>query len=321
MLPNVRILLKCGRGAKLPKVMSTREIPQSTSTQENALRPLVRRRLLGAPQPGFAGRGHTAVEVIAPDALTESDPFVLLMDDRLAFEPGRPIGAAHPHAGLETVTFVLEGSISDRDEGLLQAGDVAWMTAGRGVVHNEEVHATGAARILQLWVTLPERERGAPPRLEVLRRDEVPVHRAEGVEARIYTGSSNGVTSRATPHVPVTLVDVALQDGAVFTQELPSAYNGFVLPITGAVRVGDGGEPLGAGEIGWFDARPGDLRLVATSGPARALVYAGQRQNEPTVHYGPFVAGSTTAIERMFRDYRAGRFESLHHVVAARAAS
>lgn len=281
---------------------------------------LVRRGRLGAPQPGFAGPGHTAVEVIAPDALVETDPFVLLMDDRIAFEPGRKVGGAHPHAGLETVTFVLEGSLVDRDEGLLQAGDVAWMTAGRGVVHNEDVHATGPVRVLQLWVRLPERERGAEPRLEVLRRDQMPVVRMAGVEARLYTGASHGLVSRTTPHVPVTLVDVALQEGASFTQELPSSYNGFVLPISGAVRVSGDERSLGAGEIGWLEGS-GDLHLAAASGPARVLLYAGERQNEPTVHYGPFVAGSNAGIERMYRDFRAGRFASLHDVVSTRAAA
>ncbi len=182
---------------------------------------------------------------------SETDPFVLLMDDRVDFAPGQKIGGPHPHAGLETVTLVLEGSLDDRDEGVLQAGDVAWMTAGRGVIHNEEVHATGRARILQLWVTLPESARDAAPRLQVLRRAEMPVHRAPGVEARLYGGRSNGLASKTLQHVAVTLVDLALEPGAAFTQELPSSYNGFLLPISGAVTVGDDSAPLGEGEIGW----------------------------------------------------------------------
>lgn len=123
----------------------------------------------GEAIPGFAGEGHTAVQVFSPEAFCRSDPFILLMDDTLDFHPGQVVGAAHPHAGLETVTLVLDGSIQDADEGLLQAGDLAWMTAGRGVVHNEHVRATGRARILQLWVALPDHERcGAicPPRLD-----------------------------------------------------------------------------------------------------------------------------------------------------------
>src|SRR5579859_5351592 len=84
-----------------------------------------------APEPGFIGEGHTAVEVVRPTALAASDPFVLLMDDRLDIPVRRTIGGAHPHAGLETVTLILEGGLFDRDEGPMEAGDVVWMTAGR----------------------------------------------------------------------------------------------------------------------------------------------------------------------------------------------
>ena len=276
---------------------------------QNHLRSIARRARLGPPEPGFAGAGHTAVEVITPSDLAATDPFVLLMDDRLDMEPGTAIGGAHPHAGLETVTLMLEGSIHDRDEGPLHPGDAVWMTAGRGVIHNEEVHAGAPARLLQLWITLPEQSRAAAPRLDVLRLAELPVHRAQGVEARLYSGSTNGLTSPTRNHVPVTLVDVRLAAGAVFEQQLPASYNGFLLPLAGTVRVENAS--LADGEIGWLDRR--DDRALTTlrieaDGDARFLLYAGERQNEPTVQQGPFVAASLGAIERMFRDFRAGRF-------------
>ncbi len=284
----------------------------STHSATSELRKLSRRRRLGPPAPGFAGPGHTAIEVVTPDALRETDPFVLLMDDRIDFTPGQQLGGAHPHAGLETVTLLLEGSLDDRDEGLLHAGDAVWMTAGRGVVHNEHVRATGAARILQLWVTLPEKDRAAPPRFEIIRAADLPVHRAAGVEARLYSGRTNGLSSPTQNHVPVTLVDVRLEPGAVFEQELEATYNGFLLPLSGAVRVANDGEPLRTGEVAWIDRRADSgstmLRIQAHEESARVLLYAGERQNEPMVHHGPFVAGSIPAIERMFRDYRAGRF-------------
>src|SRR5688500_17262659 len=104
------------------------------------------------PTPGFIGEGHTAVQVVAPTGLAKSDPFVLLMDDRLEIARRRQIGGPHPHAGIETVTLLIEGTLHDRDEGELTAGDVIWMTAGRGIIHNEAVEAEGRARILQLWI-------------------------------------------------------------------------------------------------------------------------------------------------------------------------
>jgi quercetin 2,3-dioxygenase len=277
---------------------------------------------LDAPEPGFAGPGHTAVEVFSSTRLEDSDPFVLLMDDRIAFAPGARVGGPHPHAGLETVTFVLEGSLEDRDEGLLQAGDVAWMTAGSGVIHNEDVHVpSGAARVLQLWITLPEAQRAAAPRVEVIRGGQVPVHRAPGVEARLYSGATNGLVSSTQNRVPVTLVDLRLEHGATFTQELPAAYGGFIVPLTGALRVGADGQALTVGQVGWLDRPSGEralpLHLSSTAPGTRALLYAGQRQDEPTFHRGPFVAGSVDALNRMYAEYRAGRFPMLSQTHAA----
>ena len=101
---------------------------------------LWKRWLVGwSPAPGFMGEGHTAVTVVDPNEFQRSDPFILLMDDRLDLPPGREAGGAHPHGGFETVTFVVEGALRDRDEGTLNAGDVLWMTAGSGVIHNERV--------------------------------------------------------------------------------------------------------------------------------------------------------------------------------------
>ena len=276
------------------------------------LRKLGRRRRLGAPEAGFAGPGHTAVEVVTPDAFPDNDPFILLMDDRLDFAPGQEVGGAHPHAGFETVTLVLEGALDDRDEGLLHAGDAVWMTAGRGIVHNEHVRATGPARILQLWVTLAEKDRAAPPRFEVIRAADLPTYRAAGVEARLYSGRTNNLSSPTHNHVPVTLIDLRLDPGAVFQQELPGEYNGFLLPLSNSIRVEGDGVALGLGEIGWLERRGRNetttLRIEAAEDGARVLIYAGEPQNETTLQHGPFVAGSLADLERMFRDYRAGRF-------------
>src|SRR3954469_12689874 len=180
------------------------------------------------PEPGFIGEGHTAVEVLAPTALVDSDPFVLLMDDRLDIEKRRQIGGPHPHAGLETVTLVLEGSADDRDEGRLSAGDALWMTAGRGIIHNEHVEVEGRTRILQLWVRLSKAERAAPPRFELIRGAEALVRREPGVTARLYSGTTGALTSATKNHVPVTLVDVTLEPASSFEQQLPATFNGFV---------------------------------------------------------------------------------------------
>ena len=115
------------------------------------------------PSPGFIGEGHTAVSVLDTKDFSRNDPFIVLMDDRIDLEPGLQAGGAHPHGGFETVTFVVEGELRDRDEGTLKTGDVLWMTAGSGVIHNENVVPLGKSRILQLWLTLTRSARWSAP--------------------------------------------------------------------------------------------------------------------------------------------------------------
>jgi redox-sensitive bicupin YhaK (pirin superfamily) len=256
----------------------------------------ITRRRLPAPQPGFLGPGHTAVEILGARDLVATDPFVFLMDDRLDFPAGQKIGEAHPHAGLETVTLVLEGGLTDRDEGQLHAGDLVWMTAGRGVIHSEHIVASGSpTRVLQLWIRLPEHARQVPPRLDVLPAADVPVQRTPGAEALVYSGARH--------NVPVTLLDIDLAAGATFGHILPPDHNGFLLPIAGEIEVAQ--EQLAAGDIGWIHGS--QLQIHAPTG-ARVLLYAGQRQNQPTVQRGPFVAGSPAEINQQYAAYRAGLF-------------
>ena len=270
-------------------------------------------RIVSPPpaEPGFIGEGHTAVEVVTPAALQASDPFVLLMDDRLDLAAPRAIGGAHPHAGLETVTLILEGSLKDRDEGELRAGDVVWMTAGKGIIHNEHVETGGRSRVLQLWIRLPRAQRAAPPRFEIVRGDRAPERREPGVRARVYSGESAGVVSRTLNHVPVTLVDVTLEPASSFEQPLPASYNGFVYVLSGSVRAGEG-PWLTEGQVGWLDrpATSGEsaLRLIARGEGARIVLYAGAPQHGPLVQRGPFVADDAEVLGEMVRDFQAGRF-------------
>jgi len=280
-------------------------------------RPLSRIVNTPAPARGFIGEGHTAVEVVAPSDLAASDPFVLLMDDRLDIAQRRQIGGAHPHAGIETVTLVMEGNLHDRDEGTLAAGDVIWMTAGRGIIHNESVEAVGRSRILQLWIALPARERDASPRFEIIRKGEAPVVRRPGVEARLYSGASGSLRSPTRNVVPITLMDVALEPGARLREELPSLYNGFVYVVDGSVRIGS--DTLAAGQVGWLaPSDPGALVVSAAERGARIVLYAGLPIGESLVHQGPFVAGSRAEIAEQYRRFRTGQFQSMHELARSR---
>jgi redox-sensitive bicupin YhaK (pirin superfamily) len=265
------------------------------------------------PSPGFIGEGHTAVSVVDPKEFSHNDPFIVLMDDRIDLEPGREAGGAHPHGGFETVTFVVEGELRDRDEGTLRTGDILWMTAGSGVIHNENVVPLGKSRILQLWLTLPHDDRWAAPRFEHIVRDAAPVRREPGVEARVYSGSSG--SARATTHnyAPVTLIDIRLQPGARFEQELPDSYNGFFYVLEGAISVGAERTRLTAGQVGWLAEAElsasgiSSVRAIGGDDGARVILYAGKRQGVPIVMHGPFVGESREDIRRLSRAYVEGK--------------
>lgn len=276
-------------------------------------RPITRVVVTPPPAPGFIGEGHTAVEVVTPTDLAASDPFVLLMDDRLDIARRRQIGGAHPHAGLETVTLVLDGVLYDRDEGELGPGDVLWMTAGRGIIHNEAVEATGTSRILQLWIALPATARDVTPAFELVRAADAPVMRAPGVEARLYSGVSGPLRSSTKNIVPVTMVDVRLAANASFTQDLPTSYNGFVYVIDGDVEIG--GETLRRGEVGWF--APGASTSLVSRADARGgryVLYAGEPTRDVLIQHGPFVAGSAVEIRELYRRFRSGDFIPMSHI-------
>src|SRR5690606_35851813 len=118
-------------------------------------------------QHGFLGRSHTARPVIQVD-FTQSDPFILLMDDLLEKDDFTPAGGPHPHGGFETVSLLLEGDLGDDTDGL-HAGDFEMMTAGKGIVHTETIARPTRMRLLQLWLNLPKAQRRAEPRLQRLR--------------------------------------------------------------------------------------------------------------------------------------------------------
>jgi quercetin 2,3-dioxygenase len=280
-------------------------------------------RIHNVPQlaPGFVGPGHLAAPVISPEDFALSDPFILLMDDHLDIGD-RPVGGPHPHAGFETVTLLLQGSVYDKDEGgLIKAGEVQWMTAGRGIIYGENVGAKGNVRLLQLWLTLPKADRWTEPGFQTIHTDAVPVRRENGAEVRIYSGSSGSLRSKTRNHVPVTITEITLQQQASIDQEIPSSYNGFVFTLRGSIQVGANATLLKAGQTGWLDRPKIDgaslLHVTAGEEGARLVLYAGQPQGDPIVSYGPFIGDSKQDIVRLYAEYQSGQFVSLSELVKA----
>jgi redox-sensitive bicupin YhaK (pirin superfamily) len=262
--------------------------------------------------------GHSFIEVIQADDFINTDPFIRLTHDRM--EVGnKEIGAPHPHAGFEALGLLLEGAIRNRKNGaLLNPGDLIWLTAGSGIIHNEDVETAAPVHALQLWLTLPKAERWTAPAIQVLCLDAIPLRRTPGVEVRLYSGVSGEYHATTQNHVPVTLADIELSGGSVFSQEAPTWYNGFVFVLRGAARFGVGATLLHEGQIGWLDRLDDDRRallsIAAREDGVRFIFAAGQPQHDPIVTYGPFVADSQSEIYRLYREYRSGRFKSTREI-------
>ncbi len=280
-------------------------------------RRIVRTVTTAAPAEVLPGIAHTSL--ISPEERELSDPFLLMSDDRIDGGHGARVGGAHPHAGMESATLLLEGSIKDGDATPLQAGDLQWMTAGSGIVHDEAVIARGSVRLLQLWITLPHGRRWTAPGFQDVHLDSLPIRREPGVVVRLYSGRSGALVSPTRNQVPVTLADFLLEAGSSVDQELPASYNGFLYLLDGSARVG--ADELRAGQVGWLDRPPregpSNLPLIAGESGARLILYAGEPQSTPVVMQGPFVGEARADISRLNEEYQQGRFphmsELAHH--------
>ena len=263
--------------------------------------------------PAIAGNvaGHRARRLIDGSEPAFTDPFLALAEDWM------PPGAfpVHPHRGIETVTFVIEGAVEHSDSGghsgLLHEGDAQWMTAGRGLLHEETVPEGSIAHTLQLWVNLPRAAKMTEPRYQDLRGAEARVRREPGVEARIFSGRSADVAATTLNHVPITMIDARIKAGAGFRHTLPASDNAFVHVLDGVVSLGDSATRARADQLVWLtrsDAHGSSEIRIAADESARILLFAGPPLREPVVFGGPFVMNTEAEIRKAFADYRAGKF-------------
>lgn len=257
------------------------------------------------PEPGFIGEGHTAVMVVNPAEFLRNDPFIALMDDRIDLAAGARAGGAHPHAGFEIATFLVEGELRDRDEGTLHAGEVMWTTAGSGVIHNEDVEPHGKSRILQLWMTIPSEKRWSKPRFSHLSLDDIPERKGPGTRVRVLSGQSGDVSAPPSTYLPMMMLDIHMASRSSFSQEIPAEYNGFIYVIAGEITAGS--KRLKEGQVGWLDDHEGSLTIQAGPFGTRAVLYAGERQRVPIVMHGPFIGETRADLMRVSRDYMEGR--------------
>ncbi|WP_137939128.1 pirin family protein [Chitinivorax sp. B] len=267
--------------------------------------------------PTSDGAGVKLLRVLTQDLQRRLDPFLMLdyfhsdnPDDYLAGFPD------HPHRGFETVTYMLAGQMRHRDnvgnEGLLAAGGVQWMTAGRGIVHSElPEQENGLMQGFQLWLNLPAKDKMTTPGYRDIAAEQIPeVTRADNVHIKIIAGESHGVAGAVIKADTAPLyLDVSMPAGQVFEQPLPSTHNAFVYVYRGAINIGRQQRKVNAKQMGILDTRADhdgiEIQAAENSG---FLLIAGQPLHEPIAQWGPFVMNSRDEVEQAIDDFRAGRF-------------
>lgn len=274
---------------------------------------------LVVPEVVTDGAGVRLKRSIASRRLDYLDPFLLLdhfgsdnPDDYIA---GFPM---HPHRGIETVTYMLAGEVNHRDSlgnaGSIQAGDVQWMTAGRGIMHEEmPARRGGLLSGFQLWVNLPASLKMTSPRYQDIASQEIPVlEREGGTTVRVIAGSVSGVAGAVTDIAadPIYL-DVALPAGSTFVQPVSRGHTAFAYVFEGAGTFGldakGVGEPVSSPALVVLE--DGDrVEVRAGEGPIRFLLVSGRPLHEPVVRYGPFVMNTIQEIEQALQDLRDGTF-------------
>jgi len=225
----------------------------------------------------------------------------------------------HPHRGFETVTIVYAGEVEHRDSsgggGRIGPGDVQWMTAAGGIVH-EEFHGRDYARrggpfeMVQLWVNLPARDKMAPAGYQAITDSQIPaVALPGGGTARVIAGSHGATRGPARTFTPMLVWDLRLHGDQPTELAVPDGWTTLLAVLRGRLRI-DGSDPLGAAEVAIFD-RAGAAIRIDDAEQATALLLAGEPIDEPIVGSGPFVMNDASEIRTAMRDYQSGRMGHL----------
>lgn len=274
-----------------------------------------------APQRHWVGDGFPVRSMFSYQTHGERlSPFLLLdyagpADFPAAAQP-RGVGT-HPHRGFETVTIVYKGEVAHRDStgrgGVIGPGDVQWMTAASGILH-EEFHSEaftasgGELEMVQLWVNLPAKDKMAQPGYQAIVDRDIPQVALPGNagDVRIIAGNYDGHTGPARTFTPMNVWDLRLRQDRMAQFDLPDGWNTAVVVLHGAVLVNDD-TVVREAQMVVLD-REGTGVSIEANNDAVVLLLSGEPIDEPIVGYGPFVMNSREEIEQAMRDFQSGRF-------------
>jgi quercetin 2,3-dioxygenase len=265
--------------------------------------------------PATDGDGVKLTRVIGTPELNTLDPF-LLFDVFESDQPQDYIGGfpSHPHRGFETVTYLLAGRLRHKDsaghEGVIEAGGVQWMTAGKGIVHSEmPEQENGLLQGFQLWINLPANEKMQVPAYQEFPKNEIALERLDnGTEVRVIAGSTNNGTTGpvVNEYVNPIYMDVSLPQGQEFEQVVGVDDNVFIFVIEGELSVGNSSRKIGHRQMGIL--RDGEQVVVTANKEARFLLAAACPLNEPVARGGPFVMNTKAEVLQAFEDFQNNRF-------------
>jgi redox-sensitive bicupin YhaK (pirin superfamily) len=270
------------------------------------------------PVAASDGAGVRLKRSIATQTLDHLDPFFLFdhfgsenADDYVA---GFPM---HPHRGIETITYMLDGSVSHRDSlgnsGVIGAGDVQWMTAGSGILH-EEMPRVGPRRLdgFQIWVNLPRKLKMTTPRYQDVPSARIPeVVRPDGARVRVVAGHVDGVQGAVREiFADPTYLDVALPAGRTFEQPVPRGHTAILYVYQGEVAIGgaSAGQGTAVPSPRLAILKDGDVVRVHAASPSRFLLLSAQPLHEPYVRWGPFVMNTREEVAQALQELREGTF-------------
>lgn len=283
-----------------------------------------------APTKHWVGNGfHVASMFSYNDKDKNLDPFLLMdYNEPKFFQGGRRDNSVfdlrgvgeHPHRGFETVTIAYQGEVSHRDSygggGTIGTGDVQWMTAGSGVMH-EEMHSEkfakegGLFEMVQLWVNLPAKDKMTVPKYQAIKSADIPVvtlpNNAGSV--RVIAGELLGAKGSAETFSPINMWNTTMNANSDYTFSVPTSHNVIILVLDGTIQV-SGNAVTRRGELVTFERGEADV-LIESNNEAKLLILTGEPLNEPIVGYGPFVMNSREEILQAIRDVETGKFGRL----------
>lgn len=286
------------------------------------------RKILGvtdAPRGHWVGDGFPVRSMLSPES--GLSPFLLLdYAGPATFTPTdtpRGVGV-HPHKGFETVTIVYQGELAHRDStgngGTIGPGDVQWMTAASGILH-EEFHSEaftrngGTLEMVQLWVNLPAKDKSAAPGYQTILNGDIPsVDLADGAgRVRVIAGNYEGQTGPARTFTPIDIWDVRLNRDKTATLNLPEDHT-LALAVLGGTVLVNGEEVVRSSQLAAFEPTGGAITLEANN-DVTVLVLSGEPIKEPVVAHGPFVMNTVGEIKQAMLDFQNGKFGAMEETV------